>query len=299
MTTRRSSPVVCRRMWSASSHPSSSPPSRRHDPSGCGIAAPSRSASGSLAIASSASCCCASSTTMSIAPGSSGFGNDTVGNAGSGRTCASTTNGSGSPAAWNARTAISPPTPCIGVYATPTPVAAGRSRTSRIDVDVAVDDRGVDVLDRRIVRSGELHRRGVDEGDAGGDTGVVWGHDLGAVAEVHLVAVVGGRVVRRRDHHRRRGVELGRDPRQHGCRDRPGEQAYREPGGGHHPSRVEGEHVALAAGVVADGDAPLGGPRVERRGRTRRGLGRPGGRPTGSSSTARPRRPPAGRPCRT
>ena len=52
--TRRSSPVVLARMWSASSQPISSPPSRRHEPSGCGIAAPRRSASGSLAIASAA-----------------------------------------------------------------------------------------------------------------------------------------------------------------------------------------------------------------------------------------------------
>ena len=50
-----------------------------------------------------------------MAPGSSGFGKLTVGKAGSGSNCASTTAGAGKPARSKARSRTAPPTPCIGV----------------------------------------------------------------------------------------------------------------------------------------------------------------------------------------
>jgi hypothetical protein len=132
VTTNRSSPDVWVRMWSASSHPISSPPRRRHVPSGCGMAAPSRSASGSLASASCAPSRPASASSRSIAPGSSGFGKATVVKSGSGSNCSATTAGSSKPAAVNARSNVAPPTPCIGVYTTFTPATSGRSRTAGI-----------------------------------------------------------------------------------------------------------------------------------------------------------------------
>ena len=55
------------------------------------------------------------SSSRSIAPGSSGLGNDTVGNVPSGSNCSATTCGAGRPAASNARISTAPPTPCIAV----------------------------------------------------------------------------------------------------------------------------------------------------------------------------------------
>ena len=72
------------------------------------------------------------------------------------------------------------------------------------------------------------------------------------------------------------------------------------PGRRHHAGRVEGEHVALAAGVVADDDTAL------RRRRDRsveqvvgEAARRPGARRAGSCAAARRRRRRAGRRCRT
>ena len=54
----------------------------------------------------------------SIAPGSSGFGNDTVGKSGSGSSWATTANGAGNPAPVSAALISGLPTPCMAVYAT-------------------------------------------------------------------------------------------------------------------------------------------------------------------------------------
>ena len=116
-------------MWSAISQPISSPPSRRQPPSGVGIAAPSRSASGSLASASSAPDAAARAISRSIAPGSSGLGKWTVGKRPSGSCCSGTTAGTGSPATSKASSSVAPPTPCMAVYATGTPATSGHSRT--------------------------------------------------------------------------------------------------------------------------------------------------------------------------
>ena len=51
----------------------------------------------------------------SIAPGSSGFGNATVGKSGSGCSCSATTRGVENPAVSSTCTTDVPPTPCSGV----------------------------------------------------------------------------------------------------------------------------------------------------------------------------------------
>ncbi len=94
--------------------PSSSPESVRQ-PSASGIATAQRSASGSLAMINSAPVSVALVTARSRAPGSSGFGNDTVGKDGSGCSCSATTAAGGKPVSSQACLTIAPPTPCIGV----------------------------------------------------------------------------------------------------------------------------------------------------------------------------------------
>ncbi len=81
----------CASRWSASSTPSSSPDSIRQ-PVPSGIATAHRSASGSLAITQvGAGPLAASARARSSAPGSSGFGNGTVGKSGSGAACSAPT----------------------------------------------------------------------------------------------------------------------------------------------------------------------------------------------------------------
>ena len=129
--------------------------------------------------------------------------------------------------------------------------------------DVPVDDRLVEPLDQRIVLVRQRHRGRLDLLDAGRDASVMRRHDLRTVAQVHLVPVVGRRVVRRRHHHSGRPVELGQDPCQHRSGQGPRQQSGRDPVGGHDPGGVEGEDVALAAGVEADHHAPRSGPLVD------------------------------------
>jgi hypothetical protein len=57
----------------------------------------------------------ARSNARSKAPGSSGFGNATVGKSGSGSACAATDMGAGNPAACSTLRITSVPTPCIAV----------------------------------------------------------------------------------------------------------------------------------------------------------------------------------------
>ena len=81
--------------------PNSSPFSIRQPVAGSLTAAAHLSASGSFAITRSASKLLAVSSAKSIAPGSSGLGNATVGKSGSGAACASTKIGDRKPALWN------------------------------------------------------------------------------------------------------------------------------------------------------------------------------------------------------
>ena len=96
--------------------PSSSPRSIRQPPFGPFTAAAQRSASGSLAITKSAPTSRAFASAKSIAPGSSGFGNATVGKSGSGSACSLTKTKLGNPALANTFSTVSVPTPCIAVY---------------------------------------------------------------------------------------------------------------------------------------------------------------------------------------
>ena len=76
------------------------------------------SASGSFAIATSASIFLAKASRRSIAPGSSGFGKETVGKFGSGLVCSATFIDGLNPASFMQASKVSWPTPCIGVKAT-------------------------------------------------------------------------------------------------------------------------------------------------------------------------------------
>ena len=150
------------------------------------------------------------------------------------------------------------------------PGAAGRDR---IDVDVAVDERP-----RRAARSSGSSAAAI--GTAVGSTAAMRSAMLGVVRAA-------------RSGRRRRGTPCSRC-RPAGCatpspsRRRPRRArspptpapasaagraagARGTPGRRHHPRRVEGEDVALAAGVVADDDAALARRRARRRAGSRRG----------------------------
>ncbi|CAB4654439.1 unannotated protein [freshwater metagenome] len=90
--------LVLRAIDSPKMAPNSSPRSIRHPVTGSLTAAAHLSASGSFAITKSALNARAVSSAKSIAPGSSGLGNATVGKSGSGCACASTKIGEAKPA---------------------------------------------------------------------------------------------------------------------------------------------------------------------------------------------------------
>ncbi len=116
-------------------------------------------------------------------------------------------------------------------------------------VEVAVDD--VLRQDLAGVRAGHVGQA-ADRGDPLGDLGVGGRHDLAAVAEVDLVAVVLRRVVAGGDHHAGDAAELADREGQERCRQRPGEDQGAQAGAGHHLRGVPREHVGVVAGVVAD-----------------------------------------------
>ena len=167
-----------------------------------------RSASGSLATTRSASDRLgARASARSIAPGSSGLGKPTVGKSGSGSACSATTAAPGSrPPA----TAVDHDVAADPVHRGVDPVEAARARRRDQRGDPA---RGRPRPARRRARAVARragHRRSVvrDVLDPCGDLGVGRRHDLGAVAEVDLVAVVLRRVVRGRHHHAGHAAEV-------------------------------------------------------------------------------------------
>ena len=85
-------------------------------------------------------------------------------------------------------------------------------------------------------------------------------HDLAAVAEVDLVAVVLGRVVARRHHHPGHAAEVLDGEGQQWGGQGTGEHQRLEPRAGHHLGGVAGEDVGVVPGVVAD-DHGVPGPR--------------------------------------
>ena len=135
--------------------------------------------------------------------------------------------------------------------------------------DVGVEDGLVERLPTVL---GEWDRRLRPDGvDLGRDLGVGRWDDLGAVAEVDLVAVVLRRVVRRRHHHAGVDAEVPDREREHGCRQRPREEVGTQSRSDHHGTGVDGELVGPVSGVVAHDHA---GPavRLDVRGQAR---GRP------------------------
>ena len=91
-----------------------------------------------------------------------------------------------------------------------------------------------------------------DGGDARGDLRVGRRHDLAAVAEVDLVAVVLRRVVTGGHHHPGHAAELADREGQQRCRQRPRHDESAQSCAGHHLGGVAGEHVGVVAGVVPD-----------------------------------------------
>ena len=129
-------------------------------------------------------------------------------------------------------------------------------------VEVAVDDLLLEHLAGAAAR--DVGDR-ADGRDPGRDLGVGRRHDLAAVAEVDLVAVVARRVVARGDHHAGGAAELADREREDRGRQRSGQDVRREPGAGHHLGGVAGEDVGVVAGVVPDHDGAAAGARCRAR----------------------------------
>ncbi len=146
------------------------------------------------------------------------------------------------------------------------------ARARREELDRAGDVR---IKDAPVERDVVVGRRNIGDrahrGDARGDVGVGGRHDLTAVTEVHLVAVVIGRIVRRRHHDRTARAQEpdgeGRHRRRQGVWQDHGGDA----GASHDARGVVREDVGVPPGVVADDDGVTAGvPQVRResRGRT-------------------------------
>ena len=118
----------------------------------------------------------------------------------------------------------------------------------------------------RIVLRGQGDRQRIEPIDALGDLAIHRVDDLRAGGEEHLVAVVGGRVVRRRDDHAGGRLDPGDRPGQHRRRLDTRVEHRADAHRREHPRRVEREQVALAPSVVRDHHTAL------RRVRDRTGL---------------------------
>ncbi len=125
--------------------------------------------------------------------------------------------------------------------------------------DVRLLPRQVEPLDQMVVLRGDRHVERVDRTDPVGDVGVDRGDDLRSRLEEHLVAVVGRRVVRRRDDHAGGRFEAGDRPGQDGRRREAGVQHRADAERCEHTARVEREHVALATRIARNDHAALGG----------------------------------------
>ena len=138
-------------------------------------------------------------------------------------------------------------------------VAGPVGRQAGDGVEVAVDDvlaqRGAGVAAGHV---GQCAHRG----DPGGDVGVGRGHDLAAVAEVDLVAVVLRRVVAGGHHHAGHAAELADREGQKGSGQRTREDVSLQPGAGHDLGGVAREDVGVVAGVVPDHHAGAPGGAV-------------------------------------
>jgi hypothetical protein len=93
-----------------------------------------------------------------------------------------------------------------------------------------------------------------DRGDPGRDLHIGGGHDLAAVAEVDLVAVVLRRVVAGGDHHAGDAAQLADREGQQRRRQRPRHHQRAQPRARHHLGGVAREHLGVVSGVVPDHD---------------------------------------------
>ena len=229
----------------------------------------------------------ASAIARSIAPGSSGLGKATVGKSGSGSACCGhdvRRGEAGGSSTWTHGRAAD----AVQRRVDEVEVARAVVGEPGDRVEVAVDDLLAEDLVRPRPRG--TSASGADRGDPGRDLGVGRRHDLAAVAEVDLVAVVLGRVVAGGDHHAGDAAELADRVGQHRGGQRPGQQsAFR-------PAPVITSAVSWAntselcrASYPITTAAVAGGALVHAG--TPRGRRPRGARPPGSSGWGRPERP--------
>ncbi len=138
-------------------------------------------------------------------------------------------------------------------------------RAVRVDEGDDVREVGVDdvLAEPRPAVGPSYGVEGSDGVDRGGDLRVGGRHDLAAVAEVDLVAVVLGRVVRGGHHHAGDAAERPDGVGEHRRRQRAGEQHGLEARADHHRGGVLGEDVRAVPGVVPDHDGAAGVPLLD------------------------------------
>jgi hypothetical protein len=112
------------------------------------------------------------------------------------------------------------------------------------------DERAVWLGDQELAERAELHDRGLDLGVRGR-------HDLAAVPEVELVAVVGRRVVASGDHDTGGGVQVTDGEGEQRRRLLRWQQMHWDTRTGQHSGRLAGKLVAAPPGVAPDDDAVL------------------------------------------
>ena len=122
--------------------------------------------------------------------------------------------------------------------------------------DVGVDEFVADELDVVTTRD-RPDRIGRHDLDLVGDFGVGGRHDLGAVAQVHLVAVVGWRVVGGGHHDAGNCAVMLDGESGHRGRDGGVGQQGVEPGPRHDLGGVPGEDVRVVPGIETDDHRPL------------------------------------------
>ena len=216
-----------------------------------------RSASGSTARPSWAPVAVIRAARRAVAPGSSGFGNETVGKSGSGCSCSAPGGRHRWPASASSAGEERSSDPVHRAGGDPDRSGGGRD-PSEGRRDVVVEHRGTHRLDARTSARQEDRLVGRDCVDGRGDLGVGGRDDLGGVVEVELEAVVGGWVVAGRDHDPCGAAESAdREDADRGG-GRPAREPHRDAVGGKHLGAVGGEALGAVARVVGHDDAGFG-----------------------------------------
>ena len=146
------------------------------------------------------------------------------------------------------------PTPCSEVWTIVSVARAVRVDHRRGRVEVVVEHLARPASPSRRRRAGRRRPRST-RSICGGDVGVGRRHDLAAVTEVDLVAVVLRRVVAGRHHDAGVGAQVPDGEGEHRRGQRAGEQQRVPPAADHDGGRVTREHVGVVPGVVADDHA--------------------------------------------